>query len=125
MTLEETTTMNDEKTITDTLDVDDLTTLVPSHPSQRSNITVWTLSNDNPSKTQILDSSMRPIYDVKVDFGSKQTTTNMRKVNLDGTLGEVFGFLEWHDFLPDKLSFNGGPKVRKSSYFSSAGPTKM
>ncbi|KAG8906399.1 hypothetical protein FRB99_006994 [Tulasnella sp. 403] len=99
-----------------------LATLLPSHPSQRSNVTVWTFSNDNPNNTRILDSNNEAIYEIKPDFEGKRTMTNMRRLKEDGSAGAVFGYIEWHDYTPDKICFNGGEKIRKGSFFSSAGP---
>jgi hypothetical protein len=115
-------TIGGDLTTLDTVtNADTTATLLPSHPSQRSSVTIWTLSNDNPSNTRIMDVSGKVLYDIRPDFDSKRTYTNMRRVNADGTEGEIFGFIEWHDYLPDKISFQGGPKVRKSSFFSSGG----
>ncbi|KAG8931071.1 hypothetical protein FRC01_001888 [Tulasnella sp. 417] len=100
-----------------------ISTLVPSHPSQRSSVTTWTLSNDNPHNTKILDTSdhNKAIYLVKPDFNGKYTMTNMYRLKEDGTEGDNFGFIEWHEILPDQISFNGAKKVRKGSYFTNGG----
>ncbi|KAG8954432.1 hypothetical protein FRC04_011759 [Tulasnella sp. 424] len=100
-----------------------IATLVPSHPSQRSSVTVWVLSNDNPSNTKILDTTdhNKAIYLVKPDFNGKYTITNMYRMQDGGTEGEIFGYIEWHDILPDQISFKGAKKVRKGSYFSNGG----
>ncbi|KAG9011054.1 hypothetical protein FRB94_008964 [Tulasnella sp. JGI-2019a] len=104
-------------------DLESLATLLPSHPTQRSTVTVYTLSNDNPSKTQLYDdSTRRATYDVHVDFNRKRPMTCMRHLNADGSDGETFGCIEWHDFWPDQISFKGAKMIRKSSFFTSAGP---
>lgn len=99
-----------------------LVSLLPSHPAQRSSVTVWTFSNDNPSNTKIMSSARTPatLYTIKPDFDSgSRTYTRMFKGEENG---EVLGVVEWHDYTPDKVSFKGGNMVRKGTYFSNGGP---
>lgn len=91
-------------------------TLVPSHPSQRGAVTVWVLSNDNPHNTKILDSTdyNKVLYIVKPDFSSSRTMTNMYYVGEDGGEGAPLGFIEWHEFFSDKISFEGVQRSRRA-----------
>ncbi|KAG8984177.1 hypothetical protein FRB90_005488 [Tulasnella sp. 427] len=95
-------------------------TLVPSHPSQRNSVTIWTLSNDNPHNTKILDTTdhNKIVYNIKPDFEGKHTMTNMYKGEGEGT---PLGYIEWHEFFSDQISFKGAKKVKKGSYFSNGG----
>ncbi|KAG9039452.1 hypothetical protein FRB95_010741 [Tulasnella sp. JGI-2019a] len=103
-------------------ELNSLTPLLLSDASQRGSITVYTFTNDNPNKTQLVDDSLkRVVYDVRVDFEGKRPITFMRHLNADGSQGEIFGQLEWHDFFPDQMTFKGSKKVKKTSFFSKAG----
>ncbi|KAG8889424.1 hypothetical protein FRB98_004320 [Tulasnella sp. 332] len=89
--------------------------LLTSDLSQRGSVT-------NPNKTQLIDPSLnRAAYDIRVNFDGKRPITIFRHLNSDGSEGDIFGRLEWHDVFPDQMSFMGAKTVRKTSFFSKAG----
>jgi len=123
-------TLNDGPITTDHAlrTTDGTDTLSPLLQSTRdtpgSQITTFTLTNDNPNKTKFNNDSGVTLYDISPDFTGKRTMTYMKHV-VDGTVGDVFGYIEWHDAFPDKISFAGSSPVWIHSFFDGGGPLKL
>jgi Family of unknown function (DUF6593) len=77
-------------------------------------VLTYTLTNDNPLNTSLVDFSSeypRPAYKVETHVSSSKTITTVRNSEED-----VIASLEWRESFPDKVTIGDKPSVSLNSW---------
>jgi Family of unknown function (DUF6593) len=81
------------------------------------NILTYTLTNDNPSNTSLVDlssGSLKAAYTVQTDYTDTKTITTVRNRE-----DEVIASLEWRNSLPDRVTIGDKPSVSINNWLKS------